>query len=87
MQRFADTGPYAIGNIRKGTPKQNSKTAGAMKRLRLVKACQYDAERRKDAMMYLPSSPAYDDTEPSGIAEEFAKKLGIKTHDINNKFM
>ncbi|PRE20310.1 hypothetical protein [Burkholderia multivorans] len=26
MQRIADAGPYAIGNIKKGVPKQNSKT-------------------------------------------------------------
>ena len=29
MQRFNDSGPYAIGNITKGTPKQNAATAAA----------------------------------------------------------
>lgn len=30
MQRHEDTGPYAVGNIRKGKPKQNSATYSAM---------------------------------------------------------
>ena len=32
MQRFHDNGPYSPDNCRKGTPKDNSKTAGACKR-------------------------------------------------------
>lgn len=32
MQRFADAGPYALDNIKKGTPMQNSRTAAAIRR-------------------------------------------------------
>ena len=30
MQRPCDSGPYALGNIRKGTPKDNARTRAAM---------------------------------------------------------
>jgi hypothetical protein len=30
MQRPCDSGPYALGNIRKGTPKDNGRTRAAM---------------------------------------------------------
>jgi hypothetical protein len=32
MQRMGDKGAYEIGNIKKGVPRENSKTAGACKR-------------------------------------------------------
>lgn len=87
MQRLADRGPYALGNIRKGTPKQNSVTAGHMKRFKAVKAAHSDLERRKDAMMHLPSAPPYDEVVTSSIAEEYAAKAAIKTYGVMNKFM
>jgi len=34
MQRFNDTGPYALGNIVKGTPAQNAATANEQSKLR-----------------------------------------------------
>ncbi|MEB2544295.1 hypothetical protein [Burkholderia cenocepacia] len=34
MQRIADAGPYALGNIKKGTPKQNAQTRAAVLRNR-----------------------------------------------------
>jgi len=47
MQRNADTGPYAIWNIRKGTPKQNSATYQAMTRKR---ECEESAEELQIAL-------------------------------------
>ncbi|MCP3709743.1 hypothetical protein M3I54_22630 [Paraburkholderia sp. CNPSo 3274] len=44
MQRIADAGPYAIGNIKKGTPKQNSSTAAIVRR---NEACERAAEIRR----------------------------------------
>ena len=36
MQRVADSGPYALGNIRKGDPKQNRLTRSIVTKNRLV---------------------------------------------------
>jgi hypothetical protein len=47
MQRFHDKGPYALGNIQKGYPRQNSKTRGSV--TRLVNTAK-DNERRIAAM-------------------------------------
>lgn len=61
MQRFADTGPYAIGNIRKGTPRENSATAGAMTRKRNSDEGARLREEALDRMMHEPSEPEYDE--------------------------
>lgn len=45
MQRVADAGPYALGNIKKGTPKQNSATASIVRQNR---ACARAAEIREE---------------------------------------
>jgi hypothetical protein len=45
MQRVADAGPYALGNIKKGTPKQNSATASIV---RQNEACARAAEIRRE---------------------------------------
>lgn len=34
MQRFADSGPYAAWNVRKGVPRDNAKTRGLVQRTR-----------------------------------------------------
>lgn len=60
MQRFADTGPYALGNIRKGAPARNSKTFGAMERNRAAARAKEQLNARMDAMMWAPSAPDYD---------------------------
>lgn len=49
MQRFADTGPYAVCNVRKGTPKENSKTRGHMDRKRNGEAAKAALEAARDA--------------------------------------
>jgi hypothetical protein len=61
MQRHADTGPYTIGIIRKGTPKQNAVTAWNMRRKR---ECEMSAEELQialDAMMNEPDRLDHDD--------------------------
>ncbi|CAG9225839.1 hypothetical protein [Burkholderia vietnamiensis] len=46
MQRIADAGPYALGNIKKGTPKQNAQTRAAVLRNRQgIEAVQLRRER------------------------------------------
>ena len=59
MQRPADRGPYAIGNIRKGTPRDNMKTAGAMRRLRETLKEKARLEQAMDSSEPVPSD--YDD--------------------------
>lgn len=61
MQRFADTGPYALGNIRKGVPAQNSATYSAMSQNRKAVRAAREHQKRLDAMMFAPSAPAYED--------------------------
>ena len=43
MQRFADTGPYALGNIRKGHPLDNTRTMGRMVRKRNTAAARSES--------------------------------------------
>ncbi|NIE67463.1 hypothetical protein [Burkholderia sp. Ax-1719] len=45
MQRFGDSGPYALGNIKKGTPHQNSVTASIV---RQNEACERAATIRRE---------------------------------------
>jgi hypothetical protein len=75
MQRLADSGPYALGNIRKGCPRDNMKTAGHMKRLRAAKMAEADLSARKDAMMFEPSNVPMPETTED---EEFFKTLGYR---------
>jgi len=49
MQRFADEGPYAAWNVRKGTPKDNAKTRGHMERKRNSLAAKAALEAARDA--------------------------------------
>lgn len=61
MQRFADAGPYALGNIRKGVPKQNGATASIVSQNRRTARAAKEHQKRLDAMMFEPSAPAYED--------------------------
>jgi hypothetical protein len=74
MQRHADTGPYAIGNIRKGTPKQNSATAERMRRKRETEAAAAELQAALDRMMFEESMPERDDD-----GREKTYSLGIRT--------
>lgn len=49
MQRVADSGPYALGNIRKGTPQQNAKTNGHVMRGRNAAEAKARLEAARDA--------------------------------------
>lgn len=49
MLRFADSGPYAAWNVRKGTPKDNAKTRGNMIRKRNGEAARAELEAARDA--------------------------------------
>jgi hypothetical protein len=80
MQRLADTGPYAIGNIRKGVPLDNNRTAGRMLRKRSGEAIV--AERSK-ALMAAPtveyrSGHGRKPLEKLSIAESYARVTGLR---------
>jgi hypothetical protein len=57
MQRIADSGPYKLGNIKKGVPLQNAKTAAIMK---MNEACERAAEIRRAASAELMEAEAGD---------------------------
>lgn len=80
MQRFADTGPYAIGNIRKGTPRENAVTAGHMTRLRNTTQAKQELEFALDQAMFEPSIEPFlfDPVEGDGDPLELFK-LGYKS--------
>lgn len=75
MQRHADTGPYAIGNIRKGTPKQNNVTRGRMDRKRSCDAAANELQIALDAMMNDDSLLDHD----SDGREAHYGSLGLKS--------
>lgn len=61
MQRKCDTGPYAIGNISKGTPKQNAVTRENMLRKSKSEQAALELQIALDAMMNEDSPPKPDD--------------------------
>lgn len=79
MQRPADTGPYALGNIVKGTRLQNCRTAGAMLRKRNSDKAAEDLKSALDRAMFEKSS--LDEDEMTEDEQElaslgFASSLG-----------
>ena len=61
MQRPNDSGPYAIGNIYKGTPKQNMQTKGNMQRNRSADRQKRKHQEYLDSLMWAPSKEARDE--------------------------
>ena len=61
MQRPADSGPYALWNIRKGRPVENVKTAGAIRRNKAAEKARAEREAVIDALMWAPSRPDDDE--------------------------
>lgn len=51
MQRIADAGPYALGNIKKGTPKQNAQTRAAVLRNRQGREAVQLRHERDDRLL------------------------------------
>ena len=54
MQRFADEGPYAAWNVRKGTPKDNAKTRGSIQRRDNSLAAQAELQKALDGAEIAP---------------------------------
>lgn len=75
MQRFADKGPYALGNIRKGVPLDNAKTAGRMKRLANTLAAKNALEAARDACEPISA----DEDEVDEDAHELSKMFGVRS--------
>ena len=74
MQRFADTGPYAAWNVRKGTPKDNAKTRGNMERRRNGEAAKAALEAARDAC-----EPVSKDYEFDEDAHELRRMFGLRS--------
>ena len=75
MQRIGDSGPYAIGNIKKGTPSQNAKTMGLVRRSRNTALAREIHEAELD---YLMTQESGEEKWLDDDAHELAK-LGYKT--------
>ena len=65
MQRFADQGPYALGNIRKGTPRDNGRTRAARLEPRVEEADGSDGPKEWELL--------------SEDQMEIARMLGVRT--------
>lgn len=74
MQRFADSGGYEIGNIRKGTPRQNSKTYSDMHKKRKCGIEHMRLMQRQDVAMLADNCP-----EPDEFVDDEIHKLGMKS--------
>ena len=61
MQRRFDAGAYELGNISKGLPKENMRTAGNMRRKRAVDRAAHELQSRLDALMWEESAGSEDD--------------------------
>jgi hypothetical protein len=75
MQRKADTGPYELGNIRKGTPRDNAKTMGRMVRLHTTERADKDRIARQDALMGARSEPDIDPVERKHILQPWLNRV------------
>lgn len=60
MQRIADTGPYEIGNIKKGYPRQNAETHGKMRAIHSCNAAREEIELALDSAIWGPSADPMD---------------------------
>lgn len=83
MCRHADTGPYAVGDISKGTPKDNAKTRGNMSRKRSTDKAHAELQAALDAYMHAESSPEFDFEE---IEAEIYKLRMINSRFYRYKF-
>lgn len=81
MQRINDTGPYAIGNIVKGTPKQNSRTAVAMRMNSKTERLRREHQARLDALMWAESKVPDDDK----TEEDAERLLRINGHEFRSR--
>jgi hypothetical protein len=64
MQRYGDSGPYALGNIKKGYPRQNSATWARVSANRKAEKAKREHEAFLDALIAAPSKPDKDDLCP-----------------------
>ncbi|WP_186263308.1 hypothetical protein [Burkholderia gladioli] len=51
MQRFGDSGPYALGNIKKGVPKENARTAALVLQNRKSQERKREHQAELDALI------------------------------------
>lgn len=84
MQRFGDSGPYALWNVKKGTPKQNMRTMGAVRRMRNTTLA---GEVREAELDHLMSQESGEDDYLDDDAHELSK-LGLQSsYDMRHRFV
>lgn len=77
MCRFRDEGPYKVGNIYKGTPKENARTRGNMQRKRASLAAHEALEAARDAA--IPTSKDWDDDYLTEDEQELRSMFGVRS--------
>lgn len=76
MCRRGDAGPYSLGNIYKGTQKENAQTAGNLKRNRAADMAKQAHEAHLNALMWGASKDNYRDDEIDPDVVEIARLTG-----------
>lgn len=73
MQRVADSGPYALGNIRKGYPRDNSRTWARVCANRRAEKAKRDHQNFLDALMFAASKDNHDFDDSEDVAKEMVE--------------
>lgn len=73
MQRYGDTGPYALGNIKKGRPVENSATWQRVLNNKKAGKAKREHEEFLDALMFAKSTEAPDEVAEESIEEQMRK--------------
>lgn len=79
MQRIADSGPYALWNIRKGFPRDNTKTKGIMQRNKNATQNALSLEERCRALLARISHGPHDDTKLDEDQRYFANRRKLRS--------
>lgn len=74
MQRIADSGPYELGNIRKGFPRDNSATRSIVCANRRTERARELRERELDALLYVESKDPREECGYS-LAEQISEEI------------
>jgi hypothetical protein len=70
MQRYGDKGPYALGNIKKGVPAQNSATVSKCAANRRAEKARREHQAYLDALMWAKSKDNHEPDHYEDIAYE-----------------
>lgn len=76
MQRIADAGAYELGSIKKGTPRENHKTATVLRRTQQSLRAGAELQSALDRAMFTESAEPEEELDED---EEYLADLGMKS--------